>query len=154
MPPPGSGVTRKSHTKSRKGCGICKRRHIRCDEAYPQCKNCSKHNVRCDYMDGPSPPDDRPTGPKQPNLLSTPKIDHEIEGWQRTGLFPFPEMNLQHTQQFHGLAPIDLRLIHHLSSIYRDMRLADFVKCTLWIQEIPRYDIKGLCIGCHINSSR
>ena len=25
-----------SHTKSRKGCETCKRRHIRCDENFPQ----------------------------------------------------------------------------------------------------------------------
>jgi len=33
---PGPGGSRKSHTKSRKGCKTCKRRHIRCDENFPQ----------------------------------------------------------------------------------------------------------------------
>jgi hypothetical protein len=32
----GDGPPRKSHTKSRKGCTTCKRRHIRCDENFPQ----------------------------------------------------------------------------------------------------------------------
>ena len=36
MAPHGTGPTRKSHTKSRKGCRTCKRRHIRCDETFPQ----------------------------------------------------------------------------------------------------------------------
>jgi hypothetical protein len=36
MAGPGGGPPRKSHTKSRKGCRICKRRHIRCDETFPQ----------------------------------------------------------------------------------------------------------------------
>lgn len=33
---PGGGPPRKSHTKSRNGCKTCKRRHIRCDETFPQ----------------------------------------------------------------------------------------------------------------------
>ncbi len=36
MAGPGGGPPRKSHTKSRKGCKTCKRRHIRCDENFPQ----------------------------------------------------------------------------------------------------------------------
>ncbi|KAK9353803.1 hypothetical protein V1523DRAFT_409930 [Lipomyces doorenjongii] len=41
---------RKSHIKSRKGCGNCKRRRIKCDEDHPQCFNCLKHGVDCDYL--------------------------------------------------------------------------------------------------------
>ncbi|KAK9328017.1 hypothetical protein V1520DRAFT_347203 [Lipomyces starkeyi] len=41
---------RKSHIKSRKGCGNCKRRRIKCDEEHPQCFNCLKHGVDCDYL--------------------------------------------------------------------------------------------------------
>lgn len=33
---PRGGPSRKSHTKSRNGCKTCKRRHIRCDESFPQ----------------------------------------------------------------------------------------------------------------------
>jgi hypothetical protein len=36
MAGPGGGPPRRSHTKSRKGCETCKRRHIRCDENFPQ----------------------------------------------------------------------------------------------------------------------
>ncbi|KAK9322799.1 hypothetical protein V1517DRAFT_322143 [Lipomyces orientalis] len=41
---------RKSHIKSRKGCSNCKRRRIKCDEEHPQCFNCLKHGVNCDYL--------------------------------------------------------------------------------------------------------
>ena len=100
-------------------------------------KNCTKHNCRCDYMDSP-PVEEVQQSPKEPNLLWTPEIEHAIENWQRTGIFPFPELNLQSIQHFRGFSPIDLRLIYHLSNIYRDMRLADFVQCTLWVQQIPK----------------
>ena len=158
MAPHTVGATRKSHTKSRKGCRTCKRRHIRCDETFPQwyglvgciftwlatditdSKNCTKHNCRCDYMDNP-PPDEAPRSPQEPNLLWTPRIEGEIAEWQRTGRFPFPEMGLQSFPhlQLRGFPPNDLRLIHHVSSIYLDMRLANFVQCTLWVEQIPKY---------------
>lgn len=73
-----------------------------------------------------------------PNLLSNASIERELEAWRTSGLFPFPEMHLQYPQQFQNLSRIELRLIHHLCTIYREMRLADFGGCTLWVQEMPR----------------
>ncbi|KAI3540418.1 hypothetical protein CSPX01_08330 [Colletotrichum filicis] len=40
-------ATRRSHTKSRTGCRDCKRRKVKCDEAYPSCFNCSRHGIPC-----------------------------------------------------------------------------------------------------------
>jgi len=48
-----SGVplqTRKSRGKSKTGCATCKRRHIRCDEAHPKCRNCVIHKSECEYQ--------------------------------------------------------------------------------------------------------
>ena len=73
-----------------------------------------------------------------PNLLSNASIERELEAWRTTGVFPFPEMHLQYPQHFQKLSRVELRLIHHLCTIYREMRLADFGGCTLWVQEIPR----------------
>ncbi|KAL7269426.1 hypothetical protein RUND412_007916 [Rhizina undulata] len=51
MPP------RRSHTKSRSGCGKCKKRRIKCDEVHPSCGNCIKHGIECDFALLPlSPP--------------------------------------------------------------------------------------------------
>ena len=44
-----SFVRRRKHQKSRRGCTTCKRRHIRCDEADPQCQNCIVHRSTCSY---------------------------------------------------------------------------------------------------------
>ncbi|KAK9476115.1 hypothetical protein V1514DRAFT_201730 [Lipomyces japonicus] len=41
---------RKSHIKSRHGCGNCKKRRIKCDENRPQCFNCHRHGIGCDYL--------------------------------------------------------------------------------------------------------
>ncbi|KAI8267906.1 hypothetical protein K4K58_006749 [Colletotrichum sp. SAR11_239] len=52
--PPSRGDVRKrkSHTKSRKGCGNCKLRRVKCDESKPRCKKCLDYGVTCAY--GPS----------------------------------------------------------------------------------------------------
>ncbi|KAK4541582.1 hypothetical protein LTR36_007879 [Oleoguttula mirabilis] len=44
-----SGRKRKAHTKSRRGCGNCKLRRIKCDEAQPECKKCQAYGVSCSY---------------------------------------------------------------------------------------------------------
>ncbi|KAK3718917.1 hypothetical protein LTR37_004833 [Vermiconidia calcicola] len=48
---------RKTHKKSRKGCGNCKLRRVKaqhnlelpCDEAHPQCEKCIAYGVTCNY---------------------------------------------------------------------------------------------------------
>ncbi|PVH99037.1 hypothetical protein DM02DRAFT_656731 [Periconia macrospinosa] len=45
---------RKPHAKSRKGCGNCKLRRVKCDETKPRCKRCAAYGVSCDY-DGSRP---------------------------------------------------------------------------------------------------
>ena len=42
-------IPRKKHSKSRRGCTMCKKRHIRCDEETPTCRNCAKHQSVCEY---------------------------------------------------------------------------------------------------------
>ena len=89
-------------------------------------------------MESSPPADEVPRGPAHPNMLLNPRIEAELDTWRRTGIFPFPEMRLQATHHFTALSLMDLRLVHHMCSIYRDMRLADFVECTFWVEELPR----------------
>ncbi|EAT90682.1 hypothetical protein SNOG_02470 [Parastagonospora nodorum SN15] len=140
MAGPGGGPSRRSHTKSRKGCKTCKRRHIRCDETFPQCRNCTKHQVRCDYMDSPTAMmPESPQSPPQPNLLWTPEIEATIELWRQTGEFPFPDLRVYPQPQWHALSRTDLRLIHHLSSISNEMFRNSTSKSTLWTDMMPKF---------------
>ncbi|KAF2836507.1 hypothetical protein M501DRAFT_939798 [Patellaria atrata CBS 101060] len=45
---------RRNHLKSRTGCKRCKQRKVKCDEVHPECTNCIRHGVECDYKMGPS----------------------------------------------------------------------------------------------------
>ncbi|KAH7407025.1 hypothetical protein DE146DRAFT_606989 [Phaeosphaeria sp. MPI-PUGE-AT-0046c] len=140
MAGPGGGPSRRSHTKSRKGCKTCKRRHIRCDETFPQCRNCTKHQVRCDYMDSPTAlMPESPQSPQQPNLLWTPEIEVTIDIWRQTGEFPFPDLQVYPQPQWHALSRTDLRLIHHLSTISNEMFRNRTSKSTLWTDMMPKF---------------
>ncbi|KAK4163529.1 hypothetical protein QBC43DRAFT_56623 [Cladorrhinum sp. PSN259] len=137
MAGPGGGPPRRSHTKSRKGCETCKRRHIRCDENFPQCRNCTKHKIRCPYNDVPVP-EDRAGSPDKPDLMWTPDIEAEINQWQQTGIFPFPDLIYPSPIfDMSRLSIEDLRLIHHVASISYEMRNIGANEFTLWTRQIP-----------------
>ncbi|KAK0727402.1 hypothetical protein B0T26DRAFT_133940 [Lasiosphaeria miniovina] len=136
MAGPGGGPPRRSHTKSRKGCETCKRRHIRCDENFPQCRNCTKHKIRCPYNDMPVT-EDRAGSPDKPDLMWTPEIEATIDQWQRTGIFPFPSLNIYPAPAPQSLTVEDLRLIHHVASISHEMIEIGANGFTLWTRQIP-----------------
>ncbi|SPQ21281.1 e1196b81-abe7-4cc1-b87d-6d8621d9401a [Thermothielavioides terrestris] len=136
MAGPGGGPPRRSHTKSRKGCDTCKRRHIRCDENFPQCRNCTKHKIRCPYNDVPVP-EDRAGSPDKPDLMWTPEIEATIDEWRRTGMFPFPSLGIYPAPAPESLSVEDLRLIHHVASISHQMQELDAIDFTLWTRQIP-----------------
>lgn len=137
MAGPGGGPPRRSHTKSRKGCETCKRRHIRCDENFPQCRNCTKHKIRCPYNDVSASDPDRAGSPDKPDLMWTPEIETALAEWQATGIFPFPEMGIFPTPMPQLYSLEDLRLIHHAASLYTELARIDANNFTLWTRHIP-----------------
>ncbi|OQE68395.1 hypothetical protein PENNAL_c0154G10744 [Penicillium nalgiovense] len=137
---PGGGPPRKSHTKSRNGCKTCKRRHIRCDETFPQCHNCTKHNCRCDYQDTGATQGGSPPGPRRgPGLLISPEIEIGIENWHRTGVPPYPELLQYPRSAWSGLSRTDLRLIHHIIGLSIDLHRRGLSGCTVWVQKMPNF---------------
>ncbi|KAI1395173.1 hypothetical protein F4819DRAFT_479140 [Hypoxylon fuscum] len=47
--------SRQYHTKTRNGCGQCKKRRVRCNLEPPVCSNCRRRNETCDYsLDHPA----------------------------------------------------------------------------------------------------
>ncbi|VUC30139.1 unnamed protein product [Clonostachys rosea] len=51
-------LTRRGHTKSRRGCLTCKRRRVKCPEDQPACHNCVRLGLVCEYSfkNNPSAP--------------------------------------------------------------------------------------------------
>ncbi|PMD24020.1 hypothetical protein NA56DRAFT_567153 [Hyaloscypha hepaticicola] len=146
MAGPGGGPPRRSHTKSRKGCETCKRRHIRCDENFPQCRNCTKHNCRCPYMDMPAQ-EERAATPEKADLLWTREIEVEIERWHQTGNFPFPDLYIYPAPAPQFFSFEDLRLIHHVASVSSELGIHDASNFTIWTRQIPLFLKIGIDYG-------
>ena len=106
---------------------------------YNYSRNCTKHNCRCDYMDQPALVEEAPKSPRGLNLLWNPSIEAEVDNWARTKIYPFPELALSNHRQFHGLSKIDLRLVHHVSQLYKDLQHMGVVHCTAWVEKLPVY---------------
>ncbi|KAL2802485.1 hypothetical protein BJX63DRAFT_113919 [Aspergillus granulosus] len=139
MAGPGGGPPRRSHTKSRFGCRTCKRRHIRCDETFPQCRNCTKHNCRCDYMDVATVHDESTSIRNVPDLMMSAEIEMEIKNWHLTGLPPFPELMNFPRNCWSKLSRTDLRLIHHIIGLSIDLQRRGLSNCTIWAQKMPLF---------------
>jgi hypothetical protein len=147
MAGPGGGPPRKSHTKSRKGCRTCKKRHIRCDENFPQCKNCSKHNCRCDYMDMPAAGEE-PMKDSHPDLLMPPELQKRLDNWRLTGEPIVNELRSANPSFWQRFSTIDLRLIHHIVTLSSDLNNSGYSTCTAWAPKMPTY--KTLSMVKHV----
>ena len=88
---------------------MCKKRHIRCDEHFPQwyvwadplfevnkliqdSRNFSKHSVRCDYMDVSQAGEEPVKGTNPPELLTSPELQQALDNWRLTGQPPLAEL--------------------------------------------------------------
>lgn len=100
-------------------------------------RNCTKHGCRCDYRDCPPAAPESSRSPGGPDLQYTAQAEHDIDEWQRTGVFPFPELRLRQEAQWRALSATDLRLVHHVAGVSADMQLRGYAGCTIWTSLIP-----------------
>ncbi|PQE16106.1 putative UPC2 Regulatory involved in control of sterol uptake protein [Rutstroemia sp. NJR-2017a WRK4] len=101
-------------------------------------RNCTKHNCRCPYMDMPVQ-EERAATPEKADLLWTPEIEAEIERWQQTGSFPFPDLYIFPAPNPQFFSFEDLRLIHHVASVSSELSLHDAGNFTIWTRQIPLF---------------
>ena len=85
-------------------------------------------------MDSP-PPSDEPG--KSDAQGGQNMVEAEIDNWMNTGIYPFPELGLQNTFQFHGLTRPEIRLVYEVSNIYRDLSRKGLASCTAWVEKLP-----------------
>ena len=98
-------------------------------------KNCTKHNVRCDYNDQIA--QEELLGGPSSNMVYSPAPEQEIDQWVATGVFPFPELDVQNTSQFSHFGRTDLRLLHHLCNAYRMLTSVRMVHTAPWLNQLP-----------------
>lgn len=89
-------------------------------------------------MDMPVQEERAPT-PEKADLLWTPEIEAEIERWQQTGNFPFPDLYIYPAPSPQFFSFEDLRLIHHVASVSSELGIHDASNFTIWTRQIPLF---------------
>ena len=90
-----SRQSRARHQKSRNGCSTCRARHVRCDEAFPRCRNCTETGRRCEgvsptrfrFVHTTSPPADQQNVELQLTVPSPPSTNRPSLEQRSFGLF-------------------------------------------------------------------
>ena len=78
-----SRPSRAKHQKSRNGCSTCRARHVRCDAAFPKCRNCTQTGRKCEgvsptrlrFVHTTSPPAHQPKVELQLTVPSPPSTN-------------------------------------------------------------------------------
>lgn len=132
-------MTRPSHNgESAVEKGLWRERGRNCTDQ--QCsRNCTKHQVRCDYMENVGSDAEGRSSPEQTPLSFSPDTESRIDLWQQTGSFPYPALQVFPPPQTHEYSKNDLRLIHHLSAISNDLMLKGTTNLTIWTQKVPKF---------------
>jgi hypothetical protein len=115
-------LSRRSHTKSRRGCFTCKSRKIKCDEGIPACSHCRYRGTTCTY------PQNTEIGANAPRLPPCPGQIF-VPFQPKLGLVQSPSDKLVFTAQ-------EMRFFHYfLTSMKHPLPLGNR---SVWIQEIPQ----------------
>ncbi|RDW78846.1 Zn(II)2Cys6 transcription factor [Aspergillus mulundensis] len=142
--------SRRTHRKSRLGCGNCKKRRVKCDEKKPMCSNCVQHSIDCDFQfpassspsEGSTPPQTRrfkfrPS--KYQSQTSSPAPEQASSNSRSIGV----QCDSSPTIDFkggpgEGISLPDLSLFHHFTtSTY--CTLAAEEAYPVWQIHVPRW---------------
>lgn len=103
-------IPRKGHTKSRRGCFNCKRRKVKCPETLPECANCVRFGLPCEYPDA------------RPRALQLAPSSSPPGSWLSS--VPPPSAPLRSSPTL--FTPDDMRFFHHfLVTAYPPLPILD-----------------------------
>lgn len=156
---------RRSHTKSKGGCGNCRRRHLRCDLYRPQwsvlpglytnvpsnpgschpnkcvdgkSRNCIRHRVKCDFATlAESESESASSSSNIPEINFRPNAQQEIADWVARGRLDLPMMPPEAQLPPDGLSHDELRLLHHCCAVFSECAESDTAKMTIWTSQLP-----------------
>ncbi|RAK85203.1 hypothetical protein BO79DRAFT_156442 [Aspergillus costaricaensis CBS 115574] len=109
---------RRSHRKSRYGCALCKRRHVKCDEKRPSCTPCLVRGQDCTYL-----------------MITQRKATSDAPSRDRLGL-PSPCPRARTDLVLH-----EMQLFHHALMVTAPSIANDDLDLRFWQMDIPRIAI-------------
>ncbi|KAJ5848119.1 hypothetical protein N7455_012076 [Penicillium solitum] len=150
--------SRKSHHKSRSGCGNCKRRRIKCDERKPACSKCIHHAIDCDFLSTEATSSASPSSAPSPSKSSKAEFRFKPSKYQPEKCKPKDETcekssqtvstevqskdssssALSHSQD--SISFTDLRLFHHfVTETYRTLVDEVTDRNQVWRTHLPQW---------------
>lgn len=100
-------------------------------------RNCTKHQVQCDYMESLSVETESPSSPPQPSVMLDPGMEAQVEQWEQTAVFPFPALSVFPPLSIQGYSRTELRLVHHIASVSNDLMHKGSNNLTIWTDKVP-----------------
>jgi hypothetical protein len=102
-------------------------------------KNCTKHQVRCDYNDSAASPEAPLKISTGGTLPWTPAIERAVDSWRQTGQTPFPDLDIYPPLQVKNLLRNEVRLLYHICSALNRVTSGRTAKLGLWTEQMPKY---------------
>ncbi|KAL3487380.1 hypothetical protein BJX62DRAFT_213698 [Aspergillus germanicus] len=142
--------SRRSHRKSRLGCGNCKKRRVKCDEKKPTCSNCLQHSIDCDFTvrsasESLTPPARRyqfRQSKYQQVASPSPQAQDQNQLQPQTTTSIATQCDFPPIPDKGGISLSDLHLFHHFTTTtYRTLSEESAATRRLWQSLIPAWGI-------------
>ncbi|KAL3446177.1 hypothetical protein BJX65DRAFT_309167 [Aspergillus insuetus] len=142
--------SRRSHRKSRLGCGNCKKRRVKCDEKKPTCSNCIQHSIDCDFTarsasESLTPPARRyqfRQSKYQQVASPSPQAQDQNQVQLKTTTSVAIQCDFPPIPDKGGISLSDLHLFHHFTTTtYRTLSEESPATRRLWQSLIPAWGI-------------
>lgn len=89
-------------------------------------------------MDMSKAGDEPAKGTNPPDLLTTPQLQQILDAWRLTGEPPLPELRQADLTYWTRFSTIDLRLVHHITTLASDMYRRGYSACTPWTPKMSK----------------
>ncbi|OAL40579.1 hypothetical protein AYO20_00315 [Fonsecaea nubica] len=76
-------------------------------------------------------------GTTPPDLLMSPELQLRLDNWRLTGESPLQELQVSDRIYWTRFSTIDLRLVHHITTLSTDMYNLGYSPCTVWVSRMP-----------------
>lgn len=90
-------------------------------------------------MDVTKAGDEPAKGARPPELLTTPELQQTLDTWRLTGQTPFLELRKSDPSYWTRFSTIDLRLVHHITTLSSDLYRRGYTQCMPWTPKMSKY---------------